>query len=90
LDEPPPLRRWPVVVEVVDELGDVVVVVVGGVVVVVVGGGPLDTTMSTELPGRTWAPALGVEAMICPAGAFDVWLVMFPTTRFARARTLPA
>lgn len=75
----------------VEELGVVVVVVVvvDGVVVVV-GGGPLETTMSTELPGATELPALGLVEMICPAGAFDVWLVMLPTTRPTVLRTLPA
>jgi hypothetical protein len=47
--------------------GLVVVVVVVDVVVVVVGGGPLDTVMSTELPGLTETPAEGFDAMTTPA-----------------------
>jgi hypothetical protein len=50
---------------VVDEDGTVVVVVL--VVVVVVAGEPLDTTMLTELPGRTDAPGPGLDEVTVPA-----------------------
>ena len=47
--------------------GQVVVVVGGTVEVVVVGGVPVETVMSTELPGLTWVPADGLEEITSPA-----------------------
>ena len=50
--------------------------------VVVVGGGPLETTMSTELPGLTEVPAGGLDWITMSAAKlFDGADEMFPTTR---------
>ncbi len=67
-------------VDVVVELDGVVVVVGGTVEVVVVGGGPVETTMSTELPGLTEDPAEGLWEMTCPgAKLLDAAELMLPT-----------
>ncbi len=59
----------------------VLVVVVVDVDVVVVGGGPLETVMSTELPGLTEAPADGLEEITMPAGWLELAGRMFPRLR---------
>ena len=67
---------------------DVVGVDVGGgtvvVVVVVVGGAPVETAMSTELPGGTLVPATGLDETTIPGPyCVDETEVMVPTVNWA-------
>ena len=74
------MRSSPGYVEdVVLDAEDDVVVVVDEVLVVVGGGGPVDTAMSTELPGDTVAPVPGFEDTTRPAWNWvDVTEVTLP------------
>ncbi len=87
---PPPPADGGLVVELEGVVVVVVLVVEVVVVVVVVGGGPVDTTMSTELPGFTDVPAGGLEEITSPALLGDDAWLMLPRLRPAWPSTLLA